>query len=434
MKDFLIALAIALVSCTQPVLAANDINHIVAIVDDNVIVRTELNEAIRTITDQLQQQKANIPAQAILERQVLERLILQHVQLQLAAQSGIKVDDETLASALSSIAERNHLSLANFRVALEHEGYHFDRFREDIRDQIIIGRLHQREVSNHVTVTDQEVNDFLASMHSQGGDADQEAGEWKLAQILVGIPDGATPEQIQTARAKADALLVRLHAGEDFRTLALNESNARDALEGGDLGWRRAGQIPSLFANLVFGMHKGDLAGPLRGPSGFHIVQLVDYRNQSEATITQTLARHILIKTSENVTDDEARTRLTQLRTRIQGGDNFGELARSNSEDTVSAANKGSLGWVNPGDLVPEFEHVMNDLAPTAISEPFKTSFGWHIVQVLERRQQNDAQGKVRANATEAIRTRKTEEELDAWLRRLREEAYVELRLDNEGS
>ena len=430
-KNVFSAIAVAIVLFAQSATAVQDVNHVVAIVNDDVIVRTELDEAIRTIVAQLQQQKATIPAPAVLERQVLERLILQRIQLQLAASSGIQVDDETLTSAIRSIADRNHLSLTDFRATLEHDGYNYDQFRDDIRNQLIIGRLRQREVINQATVTDQEVNDFLADMHAQEGAKD--TGEWKLAQILVAIPDGATPEQIQAAHNKAETLMGRLHAGEDFRSLAINESNARDALEGGDLGWRRAGQIPSLFSNVVFGMHKGDLAGPLRGPSGFYLVQLVDYRDQAVGTITQTLARHILIRTGENVTDQEARARLAQLRTRIQGGDDFGELARANSADTASSAHNGSLGWVSPGELVPEFEHVMNDLAPGAISEPFKTSFGWHIVQVLERRQQSNTQGALRASATEAIRTRKTEEMLDAWLRRLRDEAYVEIRLDADG-
>ncbi len=433
MKNLFVAIAIAFVVFTPPAMALHDVNRIVAIVDDDVIVRTELNEAIVTISAQFQQQNATLPSPAVLERQVLERLILQHIQLQLASTSGIKVDDETLAAAISNIAERNHVSLTEFRDTLEHDGYKFDKFREDIRNQIIIGRLHQREVVNHITVTDQEVNDFLASSHSEEAGSAKDEGEWKLAQILVAVPDGASPEQIQTARTKAESLLARLRSGEDFRTLAINESNARDALEGGDLGWRRAAQIPSLFSSIVSGMRKGEVVGPVRGPSGFHIVKFVDYRNQAVGTVTQTLVRHILIHTSENVTDEEARAHLAQLRIRIQSGEDFGELARANSEDTASAANKGSLGWVNPGDLVADFEKVMDGLIPGAISEPFKTSFGWHIAQVQERRQQNNTQEKLRTNATEAIRTRKTEEGLDAWLRRLREEAYVEIHLDSDG-
>jgi len=431
MRNFITVFAMMIALLSHSVSGVENINHIVAIVDDDVIVRTELDEAIHTITAQLKQKGAELPSAAIIERQILERLIVQHLQLQIAVRSGIQIDDETLASAIRNIAERNHVSPAEFRTVLEKDGYNFEHFRSDIRDQLIIGRLHQREVANHVTVTDQEVDDFLASVHSQETENTKSDGEWKLAQILIALPEGVSPERIQSAREKAETLLTRLRTGEDFRTLAMTQSDGRDALEGGDLGWRRMGQIPSLFAGIVSGMKKGDLSGPLRSPAGIHLVKLLDYRGQEEGTVTQTRARHILIHTGENTTDDEARTRLIQLRQRIQGGDDFGELARASSEDSATATNQGSLGWVNQGDLVPEFEQMMNSLALNAISEPFKTPFGWHIVQVQERRQQsNNTHDSLRAKAMEAIRTRKTEEELEAWLRRLREEAYVELRLE----
>ncbi|CAK0748758.1 Chaperone SurA [Gammaproteobacteria bacterium] len=432
-RSFIPAFTIILVLLSHSAAGVGNINHIVAVVDDDVIVRTELDDAIRTITAQLRQKNTELPPATVIERQVLERLVIQHLQLQLAARTGIQVDDETLTSAIRNIADRNHVSLSDFRTILERDGYNFENFRGDIREQLIISRLHQREVANHVTVTDQEADDFLASTRSQENENVPGDGEWKLAQILVAIPEGASPERIQAAREKMDAILARLRAGEDFRTLAMTQSNGRDALEGGDLGWRRMGQIPSLFASVVPGMKKGDLAGPLRSPAGMHVIKLVDYRGQEVGTVAQTRAQHILIRTGENTTDDEARTRLTQLRQRIQGGDSFGELARAHSEDSATASNQGSLGWVNQGDLVPEFEQVMNSLAPNAISGPFKTPFGWHIVQVLERRQQSsNTQDSLRAKAMDAIRTRKTEEELEAWLRRLREEAYVEFRLETD--
>ncbi|CAK0767898.1 Chaperone SurA [Gammaproteobacteria bacterium] len=434
MKNFIIVFIIAWIQFSQLAIAVQDINHIVAIVDDDVITRTELDEAIHTISAQLQNQNATLPAFSVLERQVLERIIVQHLQIQLATSSGIKVDDETLAAAIGNIANHNQISLAEFRAVLERDGYNFEKFREDIRSQLIVGRLQQREVANHVTVTDQEVNDFLASTHSQHGENIKDDGEWQLAQILIAIPEGASPERIQNAREKADALLKRLNAGEDFRALAISESDGRDALEGGDLGWRPKNRIPSLFTNTILGMRKGDIAGPMRSPAGFHIIKLVDYRGQMKDIVTQTRARHILIRTNENTGDEDARARLSQLRLRIQGGDDFGELARAHSEDSATAANQGALGWVNQGDLVPEFEQEMNALALNAISEPFKTPFGWHIVQVLERRKQDNAQENSRTKAMEAIRIRKTEEELEAWIRRLREEAYVEIRLDSMGN
>lgn len=432
MKKIFAAFVILLALFTTPGMAVEDVNHIVAIVDDDVIVRTELDGAIHTIKGQLENKNATLPPFPILERQILERLIVQHLQLQLANRTGIKVDDETLVAAMQNIADRNHVSLTEFRATLERDGYNFENFREDIRNQLIMGRLQQREISNQVTVTDQEVNDFLASIYSQRGENLKDEGEWQLAQILVAIPEGANFERIQIAREKAEALLRRLRAGEDFRALAISQSDGRDALEGGDLGWRRAAQIPSIFSNTVSGMHKGDISEPVRGPAGFYLIKLVDYRDQTIGTVTQTQARHILIRTGENTSDDDARTRLAQLLLRIQGGDDFGELARAHSEDSATAANQGSLGWVNQGDLVPEFEEVMNNLALQEISKPFKTSFGWHIVQVLGRRQQENSRDSSRAKAMDAIRTRKTEEELEAWIRRLREEAYVEIRLDAE--
>ena len=411
--------------------AIQDVNHIVAIVDEDVIVRTELDESIRTISNQMRKQQVAIPPQEILERQILERMIIQHLQLQLAGRSGIKIDEETLATTISNIARRNNASLAEFRATLERDGYTFDYFREEIRKQLIIGRLQQREVANHITVTDQEVNDFLASRRSQGDDLASE-GEWHIAQILVAIPEGASPERIQTARKKAENLLAQIRAGEDFQALAISQSDARDALEGGDLGWRRRGQIPSLFVDQVVEMQRGDLIGPLRSPAGFHLIKLLDYRGQISNTITQTRARHILIRTGENTSDEDAHNRLAQLRLRIQNGENFGELARAHSEDSATVASQGSLGWINQGDSVSEFDEVMNKLAINAVSEPFKTPLGWHIVQVLERRQRDNTQDNLRAKALEAIRSRKIEEGLDSWLRRLREEAYIEIRLDTE--
>lgn len=431
MKKFIYCLLMSLLLLNSIVSATQDINYIVAIVDDDVIVRTELDDAIENISAQLKSQNVSLPSYAILERQVLERLIIQHLQMQFAIRSGINVDDETLNAALRNIANRNQISLNEFRAVLEREGHNFDNFREEIRSQLIIGRLQQREVANHITVTDQEINDFLASANSQmDRNFNNEEGEWQLAQILIAMPEGASSEVIQTAKDKAENLLKRLQSGEDFRAMAMMESESRDALEGGDLGWRSINRIPSLFINTVRGMNKGQIAGPIRSPAGFHIIKLLDYRGQRIESITQTRARHILIRTGEHISDEDAKTRLNQLKIRIEGGDDFGELARAHSEDSATSTNYGSLGWVNQGDLVPEFEQTMNSLSINTISEPFKTSFGWHIVQVLERRQQNNSQENARVKATEAIRLRKIEEELEAWIRRLREEAYVEIRLD----
>lgn len=429
--DFMVKLPayllLSLGMLTGPAFGVEALNYIVAIVDDDIIVRTELDKAIRNIRSQLKGEK--LPTEAVIERQVLDRLIVQRVQLELASQSNVKVDDETLTSAIRSIAERNHISLSDFRTSLEQDGYKFENFREDVRNELIIGRLQQREVANHITVTDQEVDDFLANQSVDKQSSEE--GEWNLAHILISIPEGSDPKQIEAAKKKAEAVLAKLHSGADFHTTAMQESSGRNALEGGELGWRRFGQIPSLFASVIPSMKPGEVAGPLQGPAGFHLLKLLDYRSQSSHTVGQTRVQQILIRTGDNTTDEDARERLLQLRGRIQGGESFGELARTHSEDSTTAHRQGMLGWVNPGDLAPEFEQTMNRLSSGELSPPFKTPFGWHLIQVLERRQQNNQKENLRAKALETIRTRKTEEELEAWLRRLREEAYVEIRLDD---
>ena len=402
------------------------IDEIAALVDDDVITLRELDARIEQMRQQL---KGRVPPEDVLRRQVLERMIVEQVQLQLAANSGIRIDDITLNRTIQDIANRNGLDLDGLRSALMHDGIDWEGFREQIRNELTISRLRQRQVDSRVTVTDQEIDDFIAN---QGGALEQDV-EYRLSQILISVPEAASPEQIKAAHDKAEALRERILAGEDFAEAAARESEGQNALEGGDLGWRAAGEIPTLFARTVALMQPGDVSELIRSPSGFHIVKLTDKRGGERKLVTQTHARHILVQPNAMLSDEDARRRLVTLRQRIANGEDFAALARANSDDKGSAVNGGDLGWADPGNFVPQFEEVMNSLQPGQISDPFRSQFGWHIVQVLERRTQDNTREQLRAQAREYIRKRKQEEELDIWLRRLRDEAYVEYRIEGMG-
>jgi len=418
------------------------LDAIAAVVNDDVITRRELEAATTAIKIQLRQQKVPIPPDSVLENQVLERLILSQLQLRAAERNGITVDDATLNAAIETLARRNNMNLTQLRQMIEKDGTNFAKFRDDVRREIMAARLRQKLVDSQIHVSEQDVDSLQAQLASGGGfgGGNNTAGggerEYHLAQILIAVPESATPQQVETARHEADKVLARLRQGADFRQVAVSVSAGRQALEGGDLGWRRADQLPTLFAEVVPKLRPGQLSELIRSPSGFHIVKLLEVKGGGEARssapsnlVTQTHARHILLKTSPQLSDDEARQRLTQLRQRIQSGEDFAVVARANSEDTPSAEHGGDLGWVTPGMLVPQFEQAMNELQPGEISAPFKTPFGWHIVQVQERRQGLASTEANRARVREALLRRRADEEWEQTLRRLREEAYVEIRL-----
>lgn len=418
-----------LLACALPVApaaATSALDRIVAVVNDDVILESELDRHLRRIRAQLQQRDTRLPPPGVLERQVLERLIINRIQLQQAQSTGIRVDDDTLNMAIGNIARENNLSLADFRSILERDGYNFGQFREDIREEITVARLLQRQVDNTVTVTDREIENYLATQ-AQQGNIDS---EFRLSHLLIATPEAASAEDIDQARRKAEQVLAELRDGADFEQTVVAYSDGQQALDGGDLGWRKAGQMPTLFADKVNQMRVGEISDLIRSPSGFHIIKLVDARSSDQIMIRQTHARHILIKPNELVSPQDARIRLEQLRLRIEGGDDFGELARSHSDDRGTSGQGGDLGWVSPGETVPEFEQVMESLRPGELSQPFESPFGWHIVQVLERRDYDGTEAVTRGRAREAIRQRKIEEEREAWLRRLRDEAYVEYRVD----
>lgn len=410
----------------QPAASGRELNRVVAVVNNDVILATELEQRIRTAQAQLKRRNAEVPAPEVLRRQALERLIVDRLQLQLAEKSGIRVTDEMLNEAMRRIADQNKVSLAEFRRVLEADGYDFEAFREEVRSELIISELRRRQVDNRVQVTDREVDNLLMSAARQAGADD----EYRVSHIVIQVPDGASPEVIAQTRERAQQVLDELRGGADFARVAAVRSNDSRALEGGDLGWRRLSQLPTAIADEVLRLKAGELSGVIRGPDGFHLVKLVDVRRTKSVLVTQTHARHILLRPDPSRTDEAVRSRLAQLRLRIVGGDDFAELARANSADSGSAGRGGDLGWVKPGDMVPEFERTMNELQTGDVSQPFRTQFGWHIVQVLERREQDSTDDVRRARARDYLRQRKSEEDTEAWLRRLRDEAYVEYRLE----
>ncbi len=413
-----------------PVIAGTieELDNIVAIVNDDVIVRSELDNELNQLVAQLRQKGTRMPSKSVLERQVLERLIIKTLQLAAAQQTGIVVSDDILARALNNIAAENNMSLDVFREALDADGIGFKKFRESIREQIAISRLRERRVIRQIEVSEQELNSYLKKESARLA----QRSDYHLYHILIATPEGASPEQLADAKSKVARLLSRIRQGEiDFKEAAVAESDGRQALEGGELGWRNAAQLPALFIDAVASMERGDVSDPIRNSSGFHLVMLQDYKGGERKIVTQTHARHILIRTNEITSDADARNRLGQLKQRIEGGDDFAALSRSHSDDKGSAIKGGDLGWTSPGDFVPKFEEMLKTLEINQISEPFKSQFGWHIVQLLEQREHDNTEAVQKSLARDAIRERKAAEEGELYLRRLRDEAYVDIRLSD---
>lgn len=424
----LITLLISLCVCVSAG-AAEPLDRIIAIVNDDVITDTELAERVITITKQLQQQQRPLPPPDILRSQVLERMIVERAQLQEAQKLGIQIDDDTLNQTLRRIASENNLSLSEFRNILERDGYEFTRFREDIRRELAVRRLQERQVQSRILVSEQDVEQFLAT---------QDVGatnnvEFRVAQILVAIPEAASPAQVDQARERLQLIQDKLASGEDFADLAVAYSDGQQALDGGDMGWRRTAELPTIFASAVPQLKVGSVSEVIRGPSGFHLVKLLDKRGEQRHFVEETHARHILITPNQLVDDDAARSKLDNLRKQILDGQEFTALAKEHSDDKPSAAEGGDLGWVTPDDMVPEFSEVMTKLTSGEISEPFKSRYGWHIMQVMDRRTVDDTDAFARSQAQQTIRQRRIEEETEVWLRRLRDESYVEYRLGDSG-
>jgi len=404
------------------------IDRIVAVVGKEVVTLSELNERREFAERQLRRQGTPLPERSQLERQILDRLIIDKAQLQLAREGGIRIEELQLDRAMERIAENNNMSLTAFRQALEKDGVPLDRFREEVRQQIQLQRLREREVDDRIEVSDAEIDQFLAEAKSSGS----ARSEYNLAHVLVRLPEQASPEQIEVARKKIDKARAEAVAGTDFAKLAASYSDAPDALQGGAMGWRAEDRLPELFANAVKGMKTGDISAVLRSPGGFHLLKVLERRGaEDDAPVQQTRARHILIRTNEVVSEADARRRLADLRQRIvTGGADFGELARQNSVDG-SATRGGELDWLLPGDTVPEFERAMDALKVGEISQPVKSPFGWHLIQVEERRAAGLTPERRRMQARQAIKERKSEEAYQDWLRQLRDRTYVEVRLED---
>ena len=407
---------------------STDLDRIVAIVNDDVIAWSELEARHGRIRDELRRSGTVLPPEDGLRRQVLERLILLRIQLQLARDAGIRIDDGRLNQTLLRIAEQNGLTLREFRDALERDGYDFAKFREEIREEIMISEIRKRRVENQVRISQRDVDDYLSTMEGRGAEADRY--QYRIGHILIAIPDGASSGEIAEAQARAGSVLDEVRAGADFATMAVTHSDGQQALEGGDLGWRQASDLPTVFGDAVTRLEVGGITEPIRSASGFHLVRLIDKRDSERQIVRQTRARHILIALDELTDDAGARRQLSALHERIVNGEDFGELARIHSDDSGSAPKGGELGWIDPGNTVPVFERAMDSLASGELGEPFKSQYGWHIVQVLERRERDDTETSRRAEAMRTLRARKVEENLQAWVRQVRDEAYVEYRLD----
>lgn len=406
--------------------AVEEIEGIAAVVDDDVITRGELATRLQAITKQLLQKGTQLPPQTVLQRQLLERMIIEHLQMAQAKQLGVAVGDEELNKIIERIAEQNKLSLLQFRETLERDGVSFATFREEIRKEVIITRLRSSQVEKRVNVSPQEIDNLLESQRRNKS----QNQEFHLQHILIALPSDASPEQIAESRNRVTQVLGELRDGADFSNMAISHSAGPKALEGGDIGWRRLAQLPVAFAEAVKGMAVGEVSEPVRSTSGFHLLKVLELRGEQRNLIRQVNARHILISTSALVSDNEAKQRLERLRERILGGEDFAELARAHSADTGSAAKGGELGWADPSIFVESFRDTIKRSKPGEISAPFKSQFGWHILQVREWRDHDNTAEMERNHAAEALRERKTSEETENWLRRLRDEAYVDIRLD----
>ena len=403
---------------------AEVLDNIIAIVEDDVILENELEKEVTTIQQRIAASKTAMPPLSILRRQVLERMIIERLQHQMAEKAGININDDMLMSSASDIARRNNMSLDEFRVELQKQGMNYPAFLENLKHEIIVNELRGREIGGRIKVTDKEVEHYLETQGKQGDDLVQ----YHLGHILIALPEGASSELIQKSQLKAEGLVKKIRAGQDFSQTAISESSDSNALKGGDLGWRSMRDMPTLFVSEVGKMHQGDVSEPLRSTSGFHIIKMLEIRGlQENHTVVKTKVRHILVKTNELVDDAEASKRLLALRERILAGDDFEALARAHSDDKGSAIKGGSLDWVESGALVKPFEDAMTKLSIGEISMPVQTQFGWHIIQVLDRESRDNSAEFKKNQVREAIRKRKIEEETELWMKKIRDEAFVDI-------
>jgi len=401
------------------------LDRIRAVVNDDVITQQELTTRLNAAIKQLQKQGTLLPDNNILEKQVLERMITEMLQSQFAKENGLRVDDMQLEKALARVAQQNKFeSVASFRTKLEKDGIDFNKFREEIRSEIVSVRLREREVDSKLVISESDIEDYLATQANQGNKGE----ELELAHILIVVPEQASAESIQNYKRRAEEAQSKLKAGAPFAQIAAGYSDAKDALQGGLLGWRPADRLPSLFSDPLSKMKPGEVSPLLRSPTGFHLIKLLERKtSDTPVFITQTHARHILIKTSELVSENEAKARLQEIKTRIDKGADFAEQARLHSEDG-SAPQGGDLNWISPGETVPEFEKAMDSLKVNQVSGLVQSGFGWHLIQVLERRNTDVSVDQKKQQARNAIRSYKSDDAYQDWLRQLRDRASIDYR------
>jgi peptidyl-prolyl cis-trans isomerase SurA len=409
----------ALSAAPDPSPAPVALDRILVIVNDDVVTQSELDARLPAIKRQLADQHVRLPPEDVLRRQVLERMIMERLQLQLAAQLGIRISDARVDETVARLAAQNKMSPKEFNAELAREGITPAAFRHEVHNQLIIQQLVDREINSRVSVSDSEVDAFLATRK------DQDAGkQFNVSHILIGIPEGG--RGIEAAQQRAQDLVRQLRQGADFQQLAIANSQDPNALEGGNLGWKTAGQLPALFVSALDKMQPGEVSDPLRSPNGFHILKLNEVRGESRVPVVQTHARHILIRVTELVSPADALAKIRQLRERIENGEDFAALARANSDDPGSALNGGDLGWINPGQTVPDFEKAMNALKVNELSQPVQSPYGVHLIQVLGRREADISAEKREIDARQQIHARKADERYEQWLRQLRDEAFVQ--------
>jgi peptidyl-prolyl cis-trans isomerase SurA len=419
--------ALAQTRRNQPI----EVDRIVAVVNDEAITSFELRTRLATVERQLRGQNVQLPPQDVLEKQLLERMITDRVQLQFARETGLRISDIELDASIRRIAEGNRLSLQDFRATLEKDGIAWTKFREEIREEIILSRLRDREVESRIVISDGEIDNYLANP-DQGGEVGNI--EVQTAHIVVRVPEQASPDQLMRIGARAQAALDQIRRGESFAKVAASYSDAPDGLTGGTMGARPLDRLPALYADAVKKLKPGETSDILRSPAGFHIVKLIDQKGGGGAkpvvALKQTRARHILIKVNELVSETEARRKLVALKERLDNGGDFAELARLHSND-LSAAKGGDLGWLYQGDTVPDFEKAMDRLKINETSEPVQSPFGFHLIQVLERRTEDATAERQRLTARQVLRERKSDEAYQDWVRQMRDRAYVEYRAED---
>jgi peptidyl-prolyl cis-trans isomerase SurA len=426
----IIALQLVLLSASQA--QTRDIgvhgellDRIAAVVNDGLVLKSELDAQLDSVTKRLVDQKVELPSQSVLRQQVLDRLIVQEIEMQRAKHVGLSITDEQLNSALQEIAGRNKIPFDQLPTALSAQGIDYKQYRESMRKEITLSQLRQRDVIAHINVTPHEMEQYLGRQQNAASN-----DEFNVSHILLSLPAAATPQQLEEISKKAHDLSTRAAGGEDFGQLAIANSNSQTALDGGTLGWRKGGQLPQFILDLVVKMKPGQVSDPVRTPSGFHIVKLNERRGgEAQVIINQIHVRHILMKTNELDDDETVRQKLSKLRERIEKGEDFAGIAATASEDPGSAPDGGDLGWTGPGTFVPEFDKAVASLKDNEISEPFKTRYGWHIVQLLGNRTYDSTDDVRRQKAYAAIRESKADEETELWLRQLRDEAFVESKM-----